>query len=192
MKVELLSITPNAEKLIEEAGRTCYQSTPGDPTIIQRWLKSGHESMVEHACATFQISEISRALSHQLVRHRIASYSQQSQRYVKEDGFKYVIPPSIASNQKSIAQFVDAMLILQNTYDTLVALGIPKEDARFVLPNACHTEIVVTMNFRAMRNFFKLRLDRHAQHEIRKMANYMLSIVKQYAPNVFYDMEAGE
>lgn len=193
MKIELLSITPDAEKLIEEAGRTCYQSTPGDPTIIQRWIKAGHESMTEHACVTFRVSEVSRALTHQLVRHRIGfSYSQQSQRYVNEDGFGYVIPPSIAENPAAVEQFINLMDKIQTYYALLREQGIKKEDARFVLPNACHTEIVVTMNFRAARNFFKLRLDKHAQWEIRQMAGYMLSILKQYAPNVFYDMEVSE
>lgn len=188
MKVEILSITPNAESLIEEAGRTCYQSKIGDPTIIQRWIKSGHHSMLEHASATFRVSEVSRALTHQLVRHRIGfSYSQQSQRYVKEDGFGFVIPDSIKNNEDANPFFAEIMDMLQMAYNDLVQMGIPKEDARFVLPNACYTEIVVTMNFRAARNFFNLRLDKTAQWEIRQMANLMLDILKNHAPNCFYD-----
>lgn len=195
MKVELLVSTPHAELVIEEAGRTCYKSEPGDPTIIQRWLKSGHESMVEHASATFRIKEVSRALTHQLVRHRIGfSYSQESQRYVKQGQFDFVIPGSVLSHPDDNigSMYLQFMDHCQDVYDQLVTAGVPKEDARFVLPNACHTEIVVTLNYRAARNFFKLRLDKHAQWEIRCMANYMLSLLKPLAPNVFYDMEAAQ
>jgi thymidylate synthase (FAD) len=187
MKVELLSITPECEKLIEVAGRTCYQSEVGDPSIIQRWIKSGHESVIEHCSATFKVSEVSRALTHQLVRHRIGfSYSQQSQRYVKESQFEYVIPASIVEADM-VEQYMGFMYIVQEFYNTLTEKGVKKEDARFVLPNACYTEIVVTLNFRAARNFFKLRLDKHAQWEIRQMANFMLSLLKSKAPNCFYD-----
>lgn len=191
MKIELLAITPDAEKLIEEAGRTCYQSKVGDPTIIQRWIKSGHESMIEHASATFRVSEISRALTHQLVRHRIASYSQQSQRYVSEDQFGFIIPDEIIKTGVS-QEYLGFMADVQEFYNFLISKGVKKEDARFVLPNACHTEIVFTMNFRALRNFFNLRLDKHAQWEIREMAKEMLTILKSYAPNCFYDIEVTE
>lgn len=193
MKVELIVITPDCERVIEEAGRTCYKSQVGNPTIIKNWINVGHESVIEHASATFRISEISRALTHQLVRHRIASYSQQSQRYVNENGFGFIIPPTIENHEddRLFKMYCDVMDTLQQTYEMFIANGVPKEDARFVLPNACHTEIVVSMNFRAMRNFFKLRLDSHAQWEIRWMANLMLKIVKDQAPNVFYDMEVS-
>jgi len=194
MIVELISVTPDCERVIEEAGRTCYQSKIGDPTIIQRWIKSSHDSVIEHASATFRISEVSRALTHQLVRHRIASYSQQSQRYVREDGFDFVVPDSIKHhpNELALSAYLALMEAIQNTYKAFIEDGIPKEDARFILPNSCHTEIVVTMNFRAMRNFFKLRLDKHSQWEIRLMAGFMLEMVKNLAPNVFYDMEVAE
>jgi len=190
MIVELISVTQDAERIIEEAGRTCYQSPPGNPKIIQAWIKAGHESMIEHASATFRVSEVSRALTHQLVRHRLASYSQQSQRYVNEQQFGYVTPDSIKNSDEHIQRmYTAAMVYLQTTYDLLRAADIPKEDARFVLPNACHTEIVITMNFREYRHFFKLRTDKHAQWEIRKMAGIMLQALKESAPNVFFDME---
>ena len=194
MKVELLAVTPEPEKLIEQAGRTCYQSEVGDPTIIQRWIKSGHESVIEHSSVTFRISEISRACSHQLVRHRIGvSFSQQSQRYVSEDNFGFVIPDSIKnSSELALSAYLSMMEAIQNTYKAFIGDGIPREDARMLLPNACHTEIVVTMNFRALRNFFKLRLDRHAQWEIRRMAEAMLDIIKPIAPNVFWDIKKEE
>ena len=191
MKVELITITPEAEKVLEEAGRTCYMSKVGDPTIIQRWIKSGHESVVEHSQATFRISGVSRAFSHQLVRHRIASYSQVSQRYTSSDNFPFVIPSSIDKNEEAFQVYDKAMCDLRIAYAKLIELGIPKEDSRMLLPNACCTEIVVTMNFRAMRNFFKLRLDKHAQWEIRTVANEMLKIVKPIAPNVFFDFEVN-
>ena len=190
MIVELISVTQDAERIIEEAGRTCYQSPPGNPKIIQAWIKAGHESMIEHASATFRVSEVSRALTHQLVRPRLASYSQQSQRYVNEKQFGYVIPDSIKEAGLAVQQlFVDAMVRAQDAYNMLRMEGIPKEDARFVLPNACHTEIVITMNFREYRHFFKLRTDKHAQWEIRKMANIMATLLKSQAPNVFFDYE---
>lgn len=188
MNVELISITPNCEEVIEQAGRTCYQSKVGNPKIIQAWIKSGHESVIEHSSATFKINGVSRSLTHQLVRHRISSFSQQSQRYVKENGFEYVTPSSI-KNSKYNEDYNLLMSSIQTFYDNMVKEGIKKEDARFILPNACTSEIVFTMNFRAMRNFFKLRLDKHAQWEIRNMAGLMLDIIKPLAPNVFSDIE---
>mgnify|MGYP003608306729 CR=1 FL=1 len=189
MKVELLSITPECEKLIEIAGRECYQSIVGNPKIIQNWIKSGHESVIEHACATFKISDVSRAESHQHVRHRIASYSQKSQRWVMEDYFNFITPKSIKNNPDALELYTSLMDTIRDTYHKLIKLGIKKEDARFTLPNACATSFVCTMNFRSMRNFFKLRLDSHAQWEILEVANEMLKLVKPLAPNVFFDIE---
>jgi thymidylate synthase (FAD) len=186
MKVELLSITPECEKLIEVAGRTCYQSEVGDPSIIQRWIKSGHLSILEHASATFKIYEVSRALTHQLVRHRTGKFSQQSQRYVSENSFDYVIPDSIVDNELAF-DYEDVMNKLKWFYKMAVSKGVKKEDARFILPNACHTEIIATFDFRNLRHFLELRLDKHAQWEIRQLADYMLSLVKPHAPNCFYD-----
>ncbi len=187
--IKIISITPDCEQVIEEAGRTCYQSEVGNPKIIQAWIKSGHESVIEHASVTFRINDVSRALSHQLVRHRIASYSQQSQRYVSEEQFSYITPEKLYEKKELLEMYNQFMSRTQNFYNLLVKGGIKKEDARFVLPNACTTEIVVTMNFRSLRNFLKLRLDKHAQWEIREVANKMLILVKQYAPNVFNDLE---
>ena len=188
-KVELLAITPNCEDVIELSGRECYQSEVRDKKIIQNWIKSGHESVIEHVSATFRISGVSRSESHQHVRHRIASYSQKSQRYVKEDDFDYIIPPSIEQNGNAKDLFVDIMNVINDAYNDLVKLGIKKEDARFVLPNACATSFVCTFNFRSLRNFLKLRTDEHAQWEIRQVANKMLEYVKPLAPNVFFDFE---
>jgi len=189
MKIELITITVDAEKIIEESGRTCYKSKLGNAMIIRNWIRSGHTSVVEHASATFRISGVSRAFSHQLVRHRIASYSQMSQRYTSSDNFPFVIPNSIDVNDTAFQVYDKAMCDLRVAYAQLIELGIPKEDARMLLPNACCTEIVATMNFRSLRNFFQLRLDAHSQWEIRAVANEMLKIVKPLAPNVFFDFE---
>lgn len=202
MKVELLSITPYAEELIENAGRTCYQSEPKEGyitgTLIRALIKSGHESVLEHGYATFRISDVSRSLTHQLVRHRICSYSQQSQRYVNEKQFGYVIPPSIRELENKlpdgdkdlngVKDFDNDMKIIQGMYDKWKARGLKNEDARFVLPNACFTEIVMSANFREFRSIFKVRCDKHAQWEIRSLANEILRQLCEKCPNVFDDL----
>lgn len=192
MKVELLSITPNAEQLIEQAGRTCYQSQEkitGESAagFIRRLIRSGHESVLEHATATFRLSGVSRALTHQLVRHRLCSFSQQSQRYVNEAGFEYVTPPSIQQNEAALMWFRDLMQKINFIYSELKARGIPKEDARFVLPNACTSEIVASANFREWRHIIELRCGVHAQWEIREACEEILKILKIEAPAVFKD-----
>lgn len=189
MNVDLISVTPYALALIEKAGRTCYKSQPGDLEIIRRWIASGHESVLEHASATFRISGVSRSLTHQLVRHRIASYSQESQRYVDGSSFEYVTPPSIHSLPEALERYERMMEEIRKTYRDLRTLGIRKEDARYILPNATCTEIVMTMNFRSFRNLFRLRLDKHAQWEIRAMCHSMLDLIRQEAPLVFEDID---
>lgn len=189
MEVKLLRITEDPDGLIEEAGRLCYLSKKGDRKIIHNWIKQGHESMLEHPCATFLITGVSRAESHQHVRHRIASYSQQSQRYVDENNFSFVTPPAIASNNEANKLYQEFMEQAKETYGALRNLNIKKEDARFVLPNATHTHFVTTMNFRSLRNFLKLRTEPGAQWEIKYVANCMLKIVKEHAPHCFYDFE---
>ena len=187
--IELLSVTPDAEKIIEMAGRTCYKSECGDPSIIQKWIKSGHLSVIEHASATFRASGVSRALTHQLVRHRVASYSQESQRYVEQKSAKFICPESVIANPALFEIYNGCIDRIQKAYAELVKFGIPKEDARYLLPNATQTEIVFTMNFRELRHFFELRCDRHAQWEIRDMAKKMLAMMIKIAPNVFGDMK---
>lgn len=190
MNVELLSITPNSEELIERACRICYNSECNPETrdsFISGIIKRGHESVIEHASATFEITGVSRALTHQLVRCRLASYSQKSQRYCKEGQFDYVIPPSIQG--LDAAYFNTTMRNLQKVYNDLIQLGIKAEDARFVLPNACCTEIVMTMNFRELRHFIELRADKHAQWEIRELAKQILDILFLHAPNIFKDLK---
>lgn len=147
-------------------------------------LISGN-SVWEHATFTFGLEGVSRALTHQLVRHRIASYDQQSQRYVSAKQFEYVVPPKIAKNPEAKELFEKTMSDLQNTYDRLVELGIPKEDSRYVLPNACASRLICTMNVRSLMHFFGLRCCTRAQWEIRDMANQMLKICQEVAPKVF-------
>jgi len=141
-----------------------------DKLLIENIIAKGHESVLEHISFSFRISGISRACSHQLVRHRMASYSQRSQRYVSESSCNVVIPESVKNNEEANDVFLNMLRNLKYSYNELVALGIPKEDARFVLPNACETSVVMTINTRSLRNFFKLRMDKHAQWEIRELA----------------------
>lgn len=195
--ITLLAITPNSEKLIEEAGRTCYLSLDkiGDGTeknFIRNCIKNGHLSILEHASATFRIQGASRAFTHQLVRHRLASFSQQSQRYVDENEFHYIVPPDIEKNSNAMIVFREFIEHSRTTYRTLRELGIKKEDARFVLPNALESQIVFSANFRELRFIFTLRLHRSAQWEIRRVCLMMLKIMKREAPSVFDDFIIDE
>ena len=140
---------------------------------------------MEHCTFTFGIEGISRALSHQLVRHRIASYSQKSQRYVKEGAFEYVTPPTVTDTKAVADIYANFMKVAQGTYDCLISHGVPAEDARFVLPNACETKIMVTMNIRSLLHFFEERCCHRAQWEIRSVANEMLSLCRAVAPTLF-------
>ena len=197
IEVKLLAITPDGEALIERAARTCHQSSLGvDGTsrarFIQKVIKLGHYSVLEHVSATFRITGGSRAFSHQLVRHRMASYSQRSQRYVSEKDFGYVVPPSIAEKDEALSSYKEAMTVIQRLYQWLIMQKVPREDARFVLPNAVATDIVMTANMREFRHIFELRCHRTAQWEIRSMALQMLRILKEKLPAVFADFEISE
>ncbi|MEA3431787.1 MAG: FAD-dependent thymidylate synthase [candidate division WOR-3 bacterium] len=197
MEVELLSVTPDAEKLIERAGRTSHLSFArkeknSKKKFIKMLIRLGHHSVLEHACATFRISDVSRALTHQLVRHRLCSYTQQSQRYVSELNFNYVEPKTIKNNKEAHHIFKEFMDSAMDTYSKLKEFGIKKEDARFVLPNAVCSEIVITANLREWRHILKLRGSPGAQWEIREMAVRILRILKQQTPTVFFDFEIDE
>lgn len=196
-EVTLLAITPNAEKIIEEAGRTCYLSfermTDSSTTpFIQSKIKIGHFSILEHASATFRIKGASRAFTHQLVRHRLASYSQQSQRYVKESEFDYIVPPEILGNTEALALYREHIEATRLMYQKINSLGIKKEDARFILPNAIESEIVFTANFRELRSIIDLRMEPHAQWEIRKVMLQILKILQKEAPAAFSDYQIDE
>ena len=196
MKVSLVSHTPDPERLVAAAARLCYADAPPEEllaamtpdqirSLLGRLIRQGHFSPFEHASFSFAIAGVSRALTHELVRHRIASYTQRSQRWLNEAGFAYVTPPRVAANDEAARIFSAAMASLQRDYALLMELGIPREDARFVLPNACASQIVVTMNARGLRNFFSLRCCARAQWEIRGLAREMLDQVRQVAPGLF-------
>jgi thymidylate synthase (FAD) len=194
MEVKLISITENAEEMIQLAARTCYSSrdkiySSDRATFLRRLKEMGHLSVFEHAWASFDISGISRACSHQLVRHRIASYSQRSQRYVSEQGFDYVIPPKIEELPEAKKLFIEEIKRMHNGYSKLISLGIPREDARFILPNACTTHLVMTANFREWLHILSLRLKKSAQWEIRTLMEKILGILKEKAPAVFGDLK---
>ena len=196
MKVTLITHTPEPEKVIASAAKLCYSpsdieslmnglTTEKIEAFIKKLMDLGHQSPLEHCSFTFGIEGVSRALSHQLVRHRIASYSQKSQRYVNEGQFEYIIPPKIIENRADKNVYENFMKYAQETYDYFIRNGIPAEDARFVLPNACETKIIVTMNIRTLLHFFEERCCNRAQWEIRHMAYAMLRICKEVAPNLF-------
>ena len=220
MKVELIAHTMHPEVIIAAAAKLCYSKVDAseimnnlDDESVNKFLNHlvsiGHESPIEHVSFTFAIEGVSRTLTHQLVRHRIASYSQQSQRYVKLDQFKYIMPPAIKENEEATKIFLKAMERDQSDYDKLtqilstsayeeyIKMGYPEkkalrsaekkaiEDARYVFPNATESKIVVTMNARSLKNFFKHRCCERAQWEIRELATEMLKIVRGVAPILF-------
>ena len=195
--VILIAHTPEAEKVVAMAAKICYakdvsikklQKKINDNDVsafITKLLESGHESPFEHISFTFGIEGISRACSHQLVRHRMASFSQRSQRYCFEDGFNYIEPEDINENENEDKFFRDFMRHSKEVYSKLIDKGVKPEDARMVLPNACETKIIVTMNARELLHFFKLRCCKRAQKEIREVAFMMKNICRKVAPNVF-------
>lgn len=195
MNVKLIGVTPNPEKLPAMAAKLTHSKTkPEDienssekelKATLEQVMKLGHTSVVEHTSFTFAISDVSRSLTHQLVRHRIASYSQQSQRYVNLNDPCYVIPPKIEKNNTMKQAYKKTMHTIWEQYNKLLSMNIPAEDARYVLPNATCTNIIVTMNARSLLNFFDLRCCLHAQWEIRALANHMLREVKAVAPSIF-------
>lgn len=207
-----MSYTPNPEEIVSCAAKLCYSSTDiktlkegltTDKTgkFILMLMEMGHESPIEHITFTFGIEKVSRALLAQITRHRIASFSVQSQRYVRENNFEYVIPPQIERDVQAKKEFAKAMQDAIKHYNVLadklkqnyILQGIKEaeaekkaiEDARFVLPNACETKIICTFNARSLLNFFSLRCCNRAQWEIRDVATQMLMLVKKVAPNIF-------
>jgi len=196
MQVELIAITRylrgegTPEELLDYAGRVCYRSQGrGNPAaFLSARVREGHESLIEHVSATFEISGVSRACTHQLVRHRIASYSQESQRYVAMDDPEWALPPAISGDPEALAIWEQFAGQVREAYRALRARGVRKEDARFVLPNAAATRIVATFNFRELRHIFRLRISKHAQWEICELAARMLEAVYPHAPAVFSDL----
>ncbi len=190
--MELLSHTPEGDLLSAMAAKLTHAQSsiaglqnddPGElRDVLRHVIDLGHESVIEHASYTFGISGVSRSLTHQLVRHRIASYSQQSQRYVESER-EYVTPPSVVAAGRE-ERYREAMAAIWNAYRELQE-AVPTEDARYVLPNAACTKIIVTMNARSLHNFFELRCCLHAQWEIRALAWRMLKLVREATPVVF-------
>ncbi|MCK9357031.1 MAG: FAD-dependent thymidylate synthase [Dehalococcoidia bacterium] len=190
VQVTLLAITPEAERLIESAGRLCWATQDKTGTVpdrIQRWLEIGHESMVEHASASFLIRG-SRAMTHELVRHRLASYSQRSQRYVRETEPSYLVPPEVRASAAAVEAYTSAMESAWKAYAALLKSGLKPEIARYVLPNSCYTDIVCTWNFRELRHIIRLRTSPRALPEIRDVAEALRAIMKREAPQVFEDL----
>ncbi|CDZ24144.1 hypothetical protein CCDG5_1027 [[Clostridium] cellulosi] len=220
MKVELLGYTPDPEKLIAAGAKFCYSRSSVDDIMdgldaeksasyVEMLSNLGHMSVMEHASFTFGIEGVSRSLLAQITRHRIASFSVQSQRYVRENMFEYVIPPQIADDEEAKREYIAAMEEDQRHYEKITAILKEKnlkrflsegmsekaansaaekaaiEDARFVLPNACTTKIMMTMNCRSLMNFFALRCCNRAQWEIRNLAQEMFKLVYAVAPHVF-------
>lgn len=203
MDVRLLNHTPDPERAIAAAARLCYapvgaaeltETMSGEAVrrVLKTIITSGHTSALEHASYTFAIDGVSRALTHQLVRHRLASYNQQSQRYVtyaSEPAF--VTPPSVAGDPAVAETFAAATRAAFDAYRALVDAGVPAEDARYLLPNAMETKIVVTMNIRELLHFFELRCCKRAQWEIRDLALAMLALAEPTAPYIFMDAGAS-
>ena len=196
LQVTLIAHTPDADKLVAAAAKLCYAKSDVDTLMdnltaekvedfIERLAELGHQSPIEHASYTFAVEGVSRALLAQLTRHRIASYSVQSQRYVNKGDFDYVIPPSIAADPEAAEVFKKCMDMLDTYYSYFTSAGIPNEDARFVLPNACDTRIIFTMNARSLHNFFRLRCCNRAQWEIRTLADEMLKLCREVSPALF-------
>lgn len=197
VKIALLQHTPDPELAVALAARLCYSPIGIDElkerlsrtdvtAFLNKIMSLGHQSVLEHASFTFGIEGISRATSHQLVRHRLASYSQQSQRYVTHTTqFSAVTPPSIAARPDLAARFKEQLKALHDCYAELVEAGIPAEDTRYILPNAAETKVIITMNARELLHFFSLRSCNRAQWEIRAMSDQMIRLVKEIAPILF-------
>jgi len=203
MDVRLLNSTPQPERAIAASARVCYapvgaaelMETLGEDEIrriLRIIMTSGHLSALEHASYTFAIDGVSRAMTHQLVRHRIASFNQQSQRYVRyDDEPSFIVPPTVADNPDALVRFDCACADAFEAYRAQIDAGIPAEDARYLLPNAMDTKIVVTMNIRELLHFFSLRCCRRAQWEIRAVSERMLELVTPTAPYIFADAGAA-
>lgn len=203
MDVRLLNSTPEPERAIAAAARLCYapvgaaelMETMTDEDIrriLRIIIKSGHLSALEHASYTFAIDGVSRAMTHQLVRHRMASYNQQSQRYVSYDTDPtFILPPVVDENPEARQAFLQSCADSFLAYRALMDAGVPAEDARYLLPNAMETKIVVTMNIRELLHFFELRCCRRAQWEIRAVADRMLELVMPTAEYIFMDAGAS-
>lgn len=195
MIVRLLAHTPDADRICAAAAHSCYSEDSAadlletvDPAkMLRHVIGMGHHSVIEHAVFTFSVEGVSRALTHQLVRHRIASFSQQSQRYVRLSEPTYVVPETVKRDPEAMKVYEETMDGIWDSYSKLIGMGIPAEDARYVLPNGCTTNITITMNARELLHFFSMRCCNRAQWEIREMADEMLRLCKEVSPVIFSD-----
>ena len=195
MIVRLLAHTPDADRICAAAAHSCYSEDSAadlletvDPAkMLRHVIGMGHHSVIEHAVFTFSVEGVSRALTHQLVRHRIASFSQQSQRYVRLSEPTYVVPETVKRDPETMKVYEETMDGIWDSYSKLIGMGIPAEDARYVLPNGCTTNITITMNARELLHFFSMRCCNRAQWEIREMADEMLRLCKEVSPVIFSD-----
>ena len=197
MKVKLIRHTPEPEKLVAIAARLCYSPVGVEDLdkqlnleaarkLVKFVIKSGHLSTTEHVYFTFGVEGISRVLSHQLVRHRIASFNQQSQRYVKfKENYEYIVPDLIKQNKEIKEKYKSLISDIHKFYEEMINSGIDAEDARYILPNSSETKMIVTMNARELLHFFTVRCCKRAQAEIRELATLMLKDVKKVAPVIF-------
>ena len=174
MKVKLINATPNPVETIAKIASICYDSSPNDPMkLVKHLYKNGHHSVFEHIYFTFKIEGISRACSHQLVRHRHCSFTQRSQRYCSEDGFEYVTPPSLSDNLFYKNDIRDIAM----GYESYQNESVPNEDARYILPNACCTDLYLSCNLRELIHICNERLCSRAQWEIRELVRRMVELV---------------
>ena len=178
MQVSLIQQTPAPVETISKIASICYDSNPKNPLgLVKHLYKNGHHSVFEHIYFTFKIEGISRACSHQLVRHRMCSFTQRSQRYCSEDGFGYVTPPSVFNNS-AVGSYDYSMFELEENYNELQRIGIPNEDARYLLPNACETSLYLSCNLRELIHMANERLCVRAQWEIRDLVKQMVALVE--------------
>lgn len=177
MNVTVEAFTPNPVDVCSSFAGLCYGKSDASTARLERCYKSGHMGIFEHATVSLLVEDVSRACSHQIVRHRMASYNQVSQRYCKMgNDYSFVTPPSIEAHDMGAAYELCTAACLE-TYRNMLAAGVPAEDARYVLPQGGTTSLVVTMNLRELFHFLDLRTDKHAQWEIRDVANAMLDAV---------------
>lgn len=177
MNVRLIQSTPNPIETIAIIASICYDSDPTDPLkLVKHLYKNGHHSVFEHIYFTFKIDGISRACSHQLVRHRMCSFTQRSQRYCDEDGFECVLPPSI-NGIEAYWDYNETLTDIRQGYVNLKALNVPNEDVRYILPNACATSLYLSCNLRELIHICNERLCSRAQWEIRQLVKKMVSLV---------------
>lgn len=194
MKVSIVAKTVPTDsqmgtsEFIGQVATICYgESTTNYEKVVKRCVRSGHDSVLEHVSYTFRIDGLSRVTAQQLTRHRIASYTMLSQRYTNQSGFDVMLPSSIA-DMAEVDNIVDTA---QATYDLMISRGVKPEDARYILPQGVTCSIYMTMNVRSLRNFLELRLDTHAQAEIRDLATEILELVWNDAPLLFSDIVEG-